>query len=342
MVVQVWLKIFLININTLYKSCGSLAVRATSDAMRANSKYFWQEIVTLYLILIGGLVGFVYGQRHYLGLTDEWFTASVIASWVQALGTVSAVWAAVMIGKREHQRALATEKTKSKDDLAKEARATNAAIALTHDILQTYLASKDQQVAPLKVSYDREMARYNLFKASLGRDQEAQLLPSTRLDFEILPNSIVPIEQLQNIIFNDLSITGRALALFGVLTKVILALQFGTERRNQLIGEYKKNQPHDSIGTVAFYFGEQDADGNIDKSYPQTIDEIYNKTDDCIYFSKLLHDDLAKHGRELIKIFKDKNKNSEDIPKLIVYDFLSVPDGLIPPAENYADWNKEY
>lgn len=298
--------------------------------------------MTLYFILLGVLAGFVYGQWYYPGLTDDWFTSSVTASWVQALGTVSAVWAAVMIGKREHKRALGAEKAKLKDDLAKEVRSTNAAIALTHDIIQTHLGSKDQLIIPLKASYDHEKARFDIFNALSGRDREAQQPFNFILDLEILPTSHAPIKELQNIIFNDLSITGRALALLGVLTKVSIAIQVGVEHRNQLIAEYKKNQPHASIDTVAFYFGEQDAQGNIDKSYPHTIYEISKKTDDCIYYSKLLHDDLVKHGLELIEIFKDKKKYRENAPKLNTFDFSSVPDGLIPPAENYADWNKEY
>jgi hypothetical protein len=75
--------------------------------------------------------------------------------------------------------------------------------------------------------------------------------------------------------------------------------------------------------------------------YPATIDAIYSQTDDGIFFSRLLCQDLARHGQALAAQF-DKSHKKRNI-------IINEPDfskaekaGLMPPAENYSDWTKMF
>jgi hypothetical protein len=68
------------------------------------------------------------------------------------------------------------------------------------------------------------------------------------------------------------------------------------------------------------------------------LDAIFQYTDDCIYFSIRLTNDLLEHGRALQKKYETRFK--EKAPRITVADFSKVEKGILPLAGNYLDWEK--
>lgn len=75
--------------------------------------------------------------------------------------------------------------------------------------------------------------------------------------------------------------------------------------------------------------------------YPMGIEAIYTQTDDCIYFSKLLIEDLMAHGKNLKRAHEKQFRGKP--PKIGRVDLTELEDqGLMPPPENYPDWTDAF
>jgi len=243
-----------------------------------------------------------------------------------SIGAFAGAWAA--------QRIAAAKK--SKDDLILEIRNTNAAVSIAFDIFQTYISLKDQFVQPFKKNYAAEKKRHTDFL-------ELQIAATGTLDvlefemnFQTLPVSYMPIQRLQDIMFEKLSVVGSPLILISVLAKVVDAFATLIEQRNQLINDYKDNPILDETKKAHFYFGTQDADGHIDKSYSNFIDDIYKLNDDGIMYCKLLAEGLSSHGEDLKLSYKKQFGGAP--PKIMKIDVSNIKEGLVPSLEEYGDW----
>lgn len=215
-----------------------------------------------------------------------------------------------------------------------EIRSTNAAIMVAFGITNTFCALKDQHVKGLKDGFDRQ--RTALEAHQLQKNQ-GSIPPQQPFEFEanfqtLLPIH-VPIEVLHKLLFEKISVAGRPLTLVATLSQSIDVLNNSHERRNEIIAKCQANSPLHPDVLASIYFGLPDRNGHIDRSYPDSVDAISNQTDDCIFFSKLLGEDLFEHGQQLAKSF---GKHSPPIQKV---DFTKAEqNGLIPDTKLYVDW----
>ena len=90
---------------------------------------------------------------------------------------------------------------------------------------------------------------------------------------------------------------------------------------------------------MPLYFGlPQGHNHVINQTYPALIDAIYRQTDDGVFYSKLLCEDLYAHNVQLAARFKKRfgraAPGTMDKP-----DFTTpASEGLIPNEADYADW----
>jgi hypothetical protein len=103
--------------------------------------------------------------------------------------------------------------------------------------------------------------------------------------------------------------------------------------RNDLIGEAKTNGM-----TTARYFGEPAADGSVDERVISNITALYDGSDDCIFFGRVLSDDLLKYGNRLRRRYR-RRLYRLGIPKFQPADWsLAERERLIPSDEKYQRW----
>jgi hypothetical protein len=104
------------------------------------------------------------------------------------------------------------------------------------------------------------------------------------------------------------------------------------ELRNNIIADCKAN-PRAQTALAQLYFGLKSKDGRTDLSYPSSVNAILAYTDDCIWFTKRLIDDLVEHGKALTKSIK------RNPPKISAPEFTrAIELKLIPDDVNYASW----
>ncbi len=131
------------------------------------------------------------------------------------------------------------ERKKVKDDLVKEIRTTNAAVAITFDILNVFLASKKQHIVRLVAAFEEAKAQFEQVLAA-KRGGNPQTVFKFQMDLQSIPEILVPDERLQKIVFEELSIVGKPINLASVLVRSIHALGQSIAKRNQLIEKFRE------------------------------------------------------------------------------------------------------
>jgi hypothetical protein len=135
--------------------------------------------------------------------------------------------------------------------------------------------------------------------------------------------------------FEKLSIHGRPIALITTLIQSVDGLNMAIMKRNQLVEFYKASSlPPNQL--LALYFGFPFNGGQVNQEYPDSMEAIFTQTDDGIFFSTKLCDDLSEHGDHSASFKKRFGKGS---PQIIKPDFSKArDDDLMPSDGNYADW----
>jgi len=260
-------------------------------------------------------------------LANSAFTTSLIGS---LAGAFAGAVAAQQIAERGKHR----------EELLREIRNTNAAIAIAFGICNSLLALKKQHVKDLKTRFDAQKAAALKFqqKRKNGEIQDdAQFVFQT--DLQTLQAHSLPTDTLRAIVFERLSLVGRTLNLVITLAQTAQSLDDSVEKRNALIERYKTEFANDNRNLPPLYFGFPYGEGHVNLDYPGTVEAIYNQTNDGIFFSDLLCKDLHEHGQHLADEFKKKFK--KEAPRVNKIDFGTAAE-LMPDEKDYTDWTRAF
>lgn len=286
-------------------------------------------VLLLFVFCIGG-VGLMLGDLASL-LTPLWgfINSAFITAAFGALG-------GAYFGQRIVERGV------RRKELREEIQSTNAASSIVFHICNSLLSLKGQHVKQLKEKFDADKARIVAMRAN---HQAGLLPPGTKItfqaDFRTLTAPSFPTEMLQKLLFEKLSLPGRAPVIVSTLDQSLRGLADIISTRNDLIGKFKAH-PSGPNGIPYFvYFGLPDSDGHIDQMYADLLEGMYFHTDSAIYFSHRLCKDLIAHGETLLAEHKAKYRGSA--PKLSRADFSKgEKNGLMPDLNEFADWENMF
>ncbi|TEF29283.1 hypothetical protein IPC1486_06190 [Pseudomonas aeruginosa] len=130
-----------------------------------------------------------------------------------------------------------SEKQKTREQLTKEIRDTNAAIVLALGVMNCGIALKRQYVKSLKEDYDEQRKKSREIIARMASGEPQTEIPTINLLelHEIAP----PVANLQEIVLSRLSTAGKSLASVTALTDAVINLNTALKRRNELITRFK-------------------------------------------------------------------------------------------------------
>ncbi len=247
-------------------------------------------------------------------------------------GALGGALAAQRIGDRAKQR----------DEILHEIRSTNAAIVMAFAIFNAGLSLKRQYIKDLYETYTAKKEELKKFQERRAAGLQDPNLPfSLQTDFRSLHMPVVPIDLLRNVMFESISATGRTLTAVTTLDSVIAELSNIIQKRNDLIERFRQIDPTQNDLIPSLYFGLPYAEGHLSTEYPDTVEALYRLTDDIIFFSELMCNDLMSHGNRILdqykKIAKIKKENIRTI------DFTGAHrEGNMPNAADYSDWLKGF
>lgn len=266
-----------------------------------------------------------WAQEHLPLFLNSNFVTSLI-------GAGAGAWAGAYAAQRIASRA------KSRDEMLNEISHTTAAFNLAVMIFNLCVSLKGQHIKRLKETYDEKKAE--LLECIGMRD--AGTIPTETVfefaaDFQTLMPLTTPVEKLENIIIERISNRRRSVIFSSILSQIMHSLNGAIVERNMLIEEFRKGGPHSQSELFKFYFALPDHGGNTDDRYGSIVNAIFRYTDDCIFFSQGIADDLGAHGKKIEKSFESKfGLKAASVGRLIVKEEQRE---LLPNANEYSSWD---
>jgi hypothetical protein len=226
----------------------------------------------------------------------------------------------------------------TKKAIVEEMNAVRATLVLCFSISNRFISLKRQHVRPMQNRYLQARQEYAEFQERARTHRgPPPLVHDFHADLQTITPVIAPIQILERYVFEKISIRGRALAAAVDLVGAIDGLEKSIKYRNNLIAEIHKESSLDPRLLAERYFGLRNANGAIDERFRASVDAIYAQTDDCIFFFRILADDLLTYGNQLRR--KNAWKYRLRVPKLKGADWsMAERQGLLPPDEAYASW----
>jgi ketosteroid isomerase-like protein len=245
-------------------------------------------------------------------------------------GAFAGAWAAQRIAGR----------SKLREEWQKEIRNTNTGIVLTSTTCNLAYALKKQHIKTMKESYDADCKEKDAYieRLATGVPQSPlSVAPNLLSLHEITP----PVNTLQEIVLGRLSTTGRALAATTAVADAIRNLNNVIEKRNNLIERIKDERLPEGAQVHHFYFGMPYAEGKSNDEYGSYVKALALYTDDAIFFSIKLYDDLREHGLGIAK--KYKKKFGGEVPGISYINWTKADqEGLLPEDDEYESWLSGY
>jgi len=253
--------------------------------------------------------------------SNSQFFAAVVGSFAGAIGG-----------------AMIIERVKLRESREQQLRNTNVALSMTFTIANAAFNLKKQHLRGMGVAYRESKAAFlqTRDKVAAGLIQ-GNKVHAFKADLRTLPQFFARVDALHVLVYEKLSVTDRPLALVNALDESVTWLNNAITKRGELIEAVRRAGDIDA----AKYFGLPYGGGHIDEEWPDTLRAAELHTDCIIYFSLLLIDDLRTYGEKVAKKLKRwpwsraAGVNQPDFSK-------ARADGLIPPAEDFQDWNDAF
>lgn len=264
--------------------------------------------------------------ENLAAISNSAFTTSLVGA---LAGAYAGAYAAQKIAERSKERA----------EFQAQIRNTNAAITLSFMVCNAAISLKKQQTKGLCESYFKKKAELEGF---LQKRKAGEISHDVQFEFQAdlrsVPFPAVPIEALRSLVYEKLSVSGRPLALVATLAGALSSLAETIENRNGLITSFKQLPPQARDAALpALYFGRPYGEGHVSTEYLDTMTGLQDLTDDVIFFSRLLCEDLAAHGNKVLDKFKSQFKGVIEQINAIELSTEKTA-GLIPPNEQYSEW----
>ena len=205
-------------------------------------------------------------------------------------------------------------------------------------ICNTGLGLKKQYVKDIYETYIGKKSELEEFRRRRANGMQPPDLPfEFHADLRTLQMPLLPIDVLRTQVYESISVTGRPLALVATLSGVVASLVETIQRRNALIERFQELGPAGEAQLPAFYFGIPYGPGHVSTEFSDTVESLHSLSDDVIFFSDLLGQDLMVHGNRLLNQYKKVAKVKKET--ISSADFTEArKQGLMPNPADYADW----
>lgn len=262
---------------------------------------------------------------NFVSILNSQFTTAL-------LGALAGAYAGAYAAQRSASRA------KLKDEALDEIRRANSAVSLAAAACSTALSLKGQHVLTMLEKYRSEHSRFSNWKQrrALGLNQ-GNTPYEFSLDLQSLPRINAPTSALEQICYEKLSLTGRAIGLCAALSSAVTRLNESIAKREELIERFKAKEFPDGADPGDIYLGEPFGDGHVSREYPDVLHAIESYVDDCIFYSTQLGAEVTRHGRKIAR--KHTKLFGKDRPSIVEVKFSDEKSmSLMPSPERYTTW----
>ncbi|MDB5599274.1 MAG: hypothetical protein JWN71_1318 [Xanthobacteraceae bacterium] len=247
-----------------------------------------------------------------------------------ATGAVGALFGAWIAGRNRTKQAVVAE-----------LNSISTALFLCFSISNRYMALKRQHVRPMRNRYAQTCSEHEEFQKNTARPDVKLASYKFGADLQTLFPTSAPTHLLERHIFEKTSVRGRAVAAAVSLIQAIDDLNHAIKYRNEQIDEIRAASPLPRRRLAEIYLGLPSSEGDVDERFSAGVLAISLHTDDCIFFSHILADDLLLYSRKLRKRYAWRYRLP--IRPFGKVDWtIAETEGLIPPASEYDGWLKGF
>ena len=224
-----------------------------------------------------------------------------------------------------------------REELTAEIRSTNVATMVALSICHKVLSLKRAHVLPLATKFAADMAAWNEFmRQRRTGERQGNTPPPISIDLRVVASMTFPVVTLQRLLFDEISLSGRSLALMTTLSETAGWLTNANAKRNELVDQMRRLP--DATGVAQLYFGVPSATGAVNPDYQDAVTAVANHTDELIYFSATLANDLAAHAQRLRSSWVAEF-GAKHVPETTAVDFTAArQNGLMPDDAKFAEW----
>lgn len=256
-----------------------------------------------------------------LGWLEKWANSPLSSAVIGGMiGAGFGAWAAGFIAKRG----------KRHDSVNEEIRACNLAMLLAQQAFGIALALKIDAVKPMTDAYNK--ARNEYLDPKIGAVSETQSLQ------KISPIN-PPLDALRTVALERLTLPGPTTRAVLQVVESMNCLHRALTNRNELTEIFLHNQFPPGMDFNYMYFGVP-KDGSCHAGYLDCMKSMLRYTDEALFFSMTLCQMLDEHGVQLRKERKKLARGKVSINRFRLA--ASIPEGIIPDANNYATWFAGY
>ena len=128
----------------------------------------------------------------------------------------------------------------------------------------------------------------------------------------------------------------HAVATVAQLEQAIVELNAAIALRETLIAEHRQGGGKGVFEDLCWLFGLLRSDGNVDERYPSSVHAIYQYTNDVVFFSVFLAEQLTSHSELL---HRNLRRIRMRVPDPHTVDFsMARCRALIPESLEYESW----
>jgi hypothetical protein len=254
------------------------------------------------------------------------FISALIGSFAGAWG---GAYAAQRIADRSRRRSLWLD----------EVRGCNAGIDAVGSTLNAFLNLKGQHLVDLKRNFDEQLGAIEVQRR--GR-QEGWIDPNQRLDLRIdqgsLPIMHMPLERLQSVMTEKVTLSGRPQGLMNMVVQSVHLCNEMISERNKLIVVIMALPREQQVPRL---FGLPLAGVGQDNRHRDCIEGVWKYSNDVIYYSSELSRALTKHGRKVEALFRRDFGGLRLRTTEMLFDTAEWRE-LAPDLNDYASWEGTY
>lgn len=257
----------------------------------------------------------------FLSDLKEFANSSVVSS---LFGALAGAWGGAFAVQKISQSA------RYRDEMLREIRSVNTSLHLLHTMAVAFLTFKEQHAKGLVKSYESQRAQAH--EAAQPRQAGS---PPPKIGFVNL--SMIELlrprlDLLETHALLEMTATGRILHLYSALAQTVQSLNYVIEQRNEFAAEASRLDKQELSSRL---FGLPLPDGSIDDRYGHNVRAIGKLTDDCIYFSIKLMQQLESHGSRVRQLYvRRHDRNAPQVDRVRLLE----KQALLPEFRTYRRW----
>lgn len=266
----------------------------------------------------------------WLSFTAQDNKELLIAAIGSFAGAVGGAWGAQRIAERKERR----------ERLRKAMAQTNLAIGHVYVVFEKFANVKDQYLKEMGRLFENTRKKVIVAEAARRAKGEKQAKLTEGIPSEVTCEIVwthVDVSRLEKLVLDDLNLLGRPASALAALIQDIETFEILMRDRASYIRDLKASRTGGLDWPQLLWMFGVAGDHGADSTFRSNVAGLIEKCDECIYFCKVLYEDLHEYGTRTR--FRYRRQFKGPTGSMTTLDFsVAGTKGLLPDPAPFKDW----